>query len=205
MNRPVKAWEFLTLSVGLILVVIAGLWGTSDRIDAIEARLALQPAVVGMGADLAPTPILVPATLTLSPTSTPDAGEEGVREPVATEAMAAAEVASSSSGSVSAAALRPADVLALLSSTSWPEAMHPWVLAIATCESGLEPGQARGDGGLAWGLLSIRVDVHPHLAARFDLLDARDNLEAGWVVYIEREAAGLRGEDAWATCNRRAA
>ena len=79
---------------------------------------------------------------------------------------------------------------AALTRSPWPASLHQTLEAIATCESRLDPHQI-GDGGLAFGWLQIRADYHPALAARYDLLDGEQNLEAGWAVY---EAAG------WSFC-----
>ena len=75
---------------------------------------------------------------------------------------------------------------AALTRSPWPAGLHQTIEAIATCESRLDPHQV-GDGGLAFGWLQIRADYHPALAARYELLDGPQNLEAGWAVY---EAAG---------------
>ena len=73
-----------------------------------------------------------------------------------------------------------------LTRSPWPAGLHQTLEAIATCESRLDPQQV-GDGGLAFGWLQIRADYHPALAARYELLDGPQNLEAGWAIY---EAAG---------------
>jgi hypothetical protein len=83
-------------------------------------------------------------------------------------------------------------LLSLLSGSLWPEYLWDEVIAIAECESRFRPW-AVGDEGLALGLLQIRVDAHPALARSFDLLNANDNLAAGFVVYL---AAG-KSFDPW--------
>lgn len=75
---------------------------------------------------------------------------------------------------------------AALTRSPWPAGLHQTIEAIATCESSLDPHKI-GDGGLAFGWLQIRADYHPALAARYELLDGPQNLEAGWAIY---EAAG---------------
>lgn len=75
---------------------------------------------------------------------------------------------------------------AALSRSPWPAGLHPTIEAIAICESRLDP-HVVGDGGLAFGWLQIRADYHQALAARYELLDGPQNLEAGWAIY---EAAG---------------
>lgn len=76
--------------------------------------------------------------------------------------------------------------------SSWPENLHGWVERVARCESGLNPA-AVGDGGRAIGLMQIRADMHPELAATHDLFDPRDNLEAAWLIFT------WQGYGAW-TC-----
>lgn len=75
---------------------------------------------------------------------------------------------------------------AALTRSPWPAGLHQTLEEIATCESCLDPHKI-GDGGLAFGWLQIRADYHPALAARYELLDGQQNLEAGWAIY---EAAG---------------
>ena len=49
--------------------------------------------------------------------------------------------------------------------------------------------QARGDDGRAHGLLQVRVDVWPHLEARYALSSVVGALKAGWEVYLVQGAA----------------
>lgn len=76
---------------------------------------------------------------------------------------------------------------AALTRSSWPAHLHHDLEVIAACESRLDALQI-GDGGRAFGWLQIRVDYHAELAARYELLDGPQNLEAGWAVY--RAAGG---------------
>jgi hypothetical protein len=86
-----------------------------------------------------------------------------------------------------------ADLRALLARSSWPPETHAAVERISLCEAGLDTDGdlvkdavdplAAGDGGRAMGVLQLRRDVHRDLAASYDLLDAAQNLEAGYVVY----------------------
>lgn len=82
------------------------------------------------------------------------------------------------------APLLPDTLAELLAESPWPESEWATVAAIAGCESSHDPS-AVGDGGLALGLMQIRVDYHPGKAARYDLLDPSDNLEASWEVYVQ--------------------
>lgn len=71
-----------------------------------------------------------------------------------------------------------------LAESPWPRELWGDVTEIAYCESRHLP-HVIGDGGLAYGLLQIREDYWPRLVRSFDLLDPRDNLAAGWVVFLE--------------------
>lgn len=80
---------------------------------------------------------------------------------------------------------------------TWPPHRHGEVLAVVECESGGDP-QAVGDGGRAFGLLQIRADHWPHLAAEHDLLDLEDNLRAGRRAFLEWAAVFEEpGWNAW--------
>jgi len=81
-----------------------------------------------------------------------------------------------------------------LRESAWPGALHPDVVRIALCESSMQDGTLRmnpraiGDQGRAWGLLQIRRDAHPEIAARHDLLSVDGALAAGWEVYGAAES-----------------
>lgn len=87
------------------------------------------------------------------------------------------------------------DLRADLARSLWPARYHDTVVQITLCESGtdaLKVGRkttfnvaARGDQGLAHGLLQIRVDLHPRVDRIFELDDPVQNLNAGYVVFLE--------------------
>lgn len=80
----------------------------------------------------------------------------------------------------------------------------PWretpeeVVAVSRDEGGFR-SDAIGDQGRAFGDMQVRSDAHPDLAARFDLLDRRQNLIAAWIVFTERG-----GWKNWCTAARKA-
>lgn len=67
----------------------------------------------------------------------------------------------------------------------WPPYLWPQLIAVARCESGLNP-LAVGDHGRALGLMQVRVDYNPGLAARYDLFTYDGALAAAWELYVER-------------------
>ena len=80
---------------------------------------------------------------------------------------------------------------------TWPEYRHEEVLAVIDCESRFKPGEV-GDNGRAFGLMQIRIDFWPHLAAAYDLTDPEQNLAAGRQAFLEwRAAFGGSGWGAW--------
>lgn len=66
-----------------------------------------------------------------------------------------------------------------------PWARTPGVARVARCESRFESDAVSPDGQDR-GLMQVRASAHPDLAARYDLLDPRQNLEAAWIVFTER-------------------
>lgn len=206
--------------------VPAALYVTSDtetKSEEVQRGLAAEARERGERSSAAPLPVAppppdvaLPAIAYIDPAHFEDGASDASPAPAAKAAGAPSSSASSegrdrahellrSEEAQDAAVLTEEEMRAVLARTSWPPAWHGRVLAIARCESGLEVRQQRGDGGLAWGLLSIRVDVHTHLTPVFDVLTAWGNLEAGWRVFSEREAIGWSGWDAWYVCSRRAA
>ena len=86
---------------------------------------------------------------------------------------------------------------------TWPEYRHEEVLAVIDCESRFKPG-AVGDNGRAFGLMQIRIDFWPHLAAAYDLTDPEQNLAAGRQAFLEwRAAFGGSGVPGRASLERR--
>lgn len=157
------------------LVILAVLvLGCSDREATVQR---LEPP-----SSHAPS-VLVPVTF-----------EELVRGSVATEETVEelADTTAQSYGSSTAphlltvepSVLTEDDLLALLAESPWPRHEWPTVVRVAYCESRFQP-EAVGDGGRAEGLMQIRTDVWHRLARSFDLMDARDNLTAAYVAYLE--------------------
>jgi len=72
--------------------------------------------------------------------------------------------------------------LALVRS-QWPPELWPRVVEIARCES-QHDNLAIGDGGLALGLMQVRIDAHPDLAATHDLWSYDGSLAASWIIYL---------------------
>ena len=66
----------------------------------------------------------------------------------------------------------------------WPAELREAVVRIARCESRFESDAVSPDGE-DFGDLQIRASQHPELAG-FDLLDRRQNLAAGYQVYIKQ-------------------
>lgn len=95
---------------------------------------------------------------------------------------------------VASAYLDDDELVQVLIYSNWPKYLYPQVRGIAYCEASvwvspteqrLDPGANTGDGGLALGLMSIRIDYHPDLVARYNLTNAVDNLNAGFDIYTE--------------------
>ncbi len=81
-----------------------------------------------------------------------------------------------------------------LTQSDWPDTLHTRFINVASCESGqydyvsesyIYKVNAIGDGGLAYGLGQVRIDYHPEKAARYDLHDALQNLNASYEIYLE--------------------
>jgi len=132
---------------------------------------------------LAPVPrarVLLPTPPTITIVALTPATTAGIQHPISTNTNVDDPVANTNVDD-------PFSVFrAALTRSPWPAGLHQTLEAIATCESSLDPHKI-GDGGLAFGWLQIRADYHPALAARYELLDGPQNLEAGWAIY---EAAG---------------
>lgn len=89
-----------------------------------------------------------------------------------------------------AGAITVAELYAALAASPWPVGLHDSVVRIAQCESKLQPNGIPGDHGLAVGLMQVRQDQHPALAAKYDLRSVGGSLAAAWEVY--REAGSFR-------------
>lgn len=88
---------------------------------------------------------------------------------------------------------------ALLTETSWPNHRHEALVNIASCEAPFvdwkgdfgEVGQfyiyskSVGDSGRAFGILQIRIDVHATLFRAFDMWNPIDNLNAGYIIFLQ--------------------
>lgn len=83
-----------------------------------------------------------------------------------------------------ASALTRSDLLDALAASPWPSHLWEAVVDIAYCESRFD-ALAVGDQGQSFGLMQVHAPAHPRLVRSFDLLDARDNLAAAYVVYLE--------------------
>lgn len=78
----------------------------------------------------------------------------------------------------------------------WPEYYHNTLLRLSRCESSLR-ANAVGDHGESIGLLQINTRWNPRIAENFNLYDPIENLNAGYIVFLERH----RTFDAW-SCAR---
>lgn len=80
-------------------------------------------------------------------------------------------------------AVPPHNIEAALTRSAWPPYLWPTVIAIARCESGLNPA-AVGDYGVSWGLMQIHSLAHPALVARYDVFSPDGALAAAWEIYV---------------------
>jgi hypothetical protein len=82
----------------------------------------------------------------------------------------------------------------------WSQYYYNHVLAIAKCESSLRAG-AQGDftesEPESIGLLQVNTRWNPRIAQNFNLYDPVENLNAGYIIFLERH----RTFDAW-SCAR---
>lgn len=85
-----------------------------------------------------------------------------------------------------------------LSLSTIPVEAHGRYIKRVECESGFDPSEV-GDNGLAWGLTQIRVDVRPDLAAKYDLFDPVQNLNAAYE--HEADAARMGLPTPWVRCD----
>ena len=83
-----------------------------------------------------------------------------------------------------------------LEQSVWAKHYHHHVFDIAMCESSLR-ANAVGDHGESIGLLQINTRWHPKLSLNFNLYDPVENLNAGYIVFLERH----RTFNAW-SCAR---
>ena len=151
------------LPVAFVLLML-GLWGmASQEPEPIVPQASFEELVRGT-AKYAPTAAPTPSPVAAEPTPEPTPESTPVEESFGV----------------------------WLAESPWPRDLWGDVAAIAYCESRHLP-HVIGDGGLAHGLLQIREDYWPRLVRSFDLLDPRENLAAGWVVFLE---AG-RSFDPW--------
>ncbi len=72
-----------------------------------------------------------------------------------------------------------------LEQSVWAKHYHHHVFDIAMCESSLR-ANAVGDHGESIGLLQINTRWHPKLSLNFNLYDPVENLNAGYIVFLER-------------------
>ena len=78
----------------------------------------------------------------------------------------------------------------------WPEYYHSRLLRLSRCESSLR-ANAVGDHGESIGLLQVNTRWNPRIAQNFNLYNPVENLNAGYVIFLERH----RTFDAW-SCAR---
>lgn len=75
------------------------------------------------------------------------------------------------------------DLVPAMERAGWPPELHGALLWIIQCESGGNAA-ALGDQGRAYGLMQIRADMHPGLAARYNLWDPVGNLMAARELFL---------------------
>lgn len=164
------AWPATGGFVAALLLI-----GGPARADVVREPIVLYAAIVAPGT-ASPDPLII------------------TRIPQATSTPIAAAVIEASLPQTPYELFR-----ASLALSTWPS--EEWTRVeriVGSCENRTYDPALHGDYGLAVGYLQIRKDWHPELAARYDLEDPLQNLNAGYE--LQQTARAMRLPSPWAAC-----